>query len=96
MTQRHHAAADLGTSGSQPCHGRALGQEVRYNGVAPEVNRRFGFRGAQDLGNMFQFKRDFNDYFRRVRDVNFARTLNRELQTFEDWLARHKGQIPLE
>ena len=48
------------------------------------------------MGNMFQFKRDFNDYFRGVRDVNFARALNRELQTFEDWLARHKGQIPLE
>ena len=75
---------------------RALGQEVRYNAVAPDVYRGFGFPGAADLGNMFQFKRDFNDYFRRLRDVNFARTLNRELQTFEDWLARHKGQIPLE
>jgi len=75
---------------------RALGQEVRYNAVAPEAYRAFGFPGAQDLGNMFQFKRDFNDYFRSVRDVNFARALNRELQTFEDWLARHKEQIPLE
>ncbi|HEY6208579.1 MAG TPA: NmrA/HSCARG family protein, partial [Gemmatimonadales bacterium] len=69
---------------------RALGQEVRYNAVAPEAYRAFGFPGAQDLGNMFQFKRDFNDYFRRVRYVNFARALNRELQSFEDWLARHK------
>ncbi len=45
---------------------------------------------------MFQFKRDFNDYFRRVRDINFTRALNPELQTFEEWLARHKDQIPLE
>jgi len=36
---------------------RALGQEVRYNEVSPEVYRGFGFPGADDLGNMFQFKR---------------------------------------
>src|SRR5213083_3822535 len=75
---------------------RALGREVRYNAVAPEAYRGFGFPGAEDLGNMFQFKRDFNDYFRRVRDIKFARVLNPELQTFEEWLARHKDQIPLE
>ncbi len=75
---------------------RALGQEVRYNAVPPEVYRSFGFPGADDLGNMFQFKRDFNDYFCGVRDLDFTRTLNPELQTFEEWLARHKDQIPLE
>ena len=44
---------------------RALGQEVRYNNVPPEVYRSFGFPGADDLGNMFQFKRDFNRILRR-------------------------------
>jgi uncharacterized protein YbjT (DUF2867 family) len=39
---------------------RALGEEVRYNDVTPEDYRGFGFPGADDLGNMFQFKRDFN------------------------------------
>jgi hypothetical protein len=39
---------------------RALGREVRYNTVPPEVFRSFGFPGADDLGNMFQFKRDFS------------------------------------
>src|SRR5215204_5720722 len=42
---------------------RALGQEIRYHSVPPEVYRGLGFPGADDLGNMFQFKRDFNDYF---------------------------------
>jgi uncharacterized protein YbjT (DUF2867 family) len=74
---------------------RALGQEVRYNSVPPEVYRSFGFPGAEDLGNMFQFKRDFNEYFRGARDLGFTRTLNPELQTFEQWLAVHKDQIPL-
>jgi hypothetical protein len=44
---------------------------------------------------MFQFKRDFNDYFVGVRDLEFARQLNPELQTFDQWLARHKAEIPL-
>ena len=74
---------------------RALGQEVRYNNVPPEVYRSFGFPAADDLGNMFQFKRDFNDYFRGARSVEFSRSLNPELQSFEQWLAKHKDQIPL-
>jgi hypothetical protein len=74
---------------------QALGQEVRYNSVPPEVYRGFGFPGADDLGNMFQFKRDFNEYFVGARDLAFTRSLNPELQTFEEWLAVHKEQIPL-
>jgi uncharacterized protein YbjT (DUF2867 family) len=74
---------------------RALGQEVRYNNVPPEVYRSFGFPAADDLGNMFQFKRDFNEYFRGARDLGFTRSLNPELQTFEQWLAKHKDLIPL-
>jgi uncharacterized protein YbjT (DUF2867 family) len=75
--------------------GRALGQKVRYQNVPPEVYRGFGFPGADDLGNMFQFKRDFNDYFCGARNLAFTRSLNPELQTFEEWLALHKEQIPI-
>ncbi|MFL5513517.1 MAG: NmrA/HSCARG family protein [Gemmatimonadales bacterium] len=74
---------------------RALGQEVRYNNVPPEVYRGLGFPGAEDLGNMFQFKRDFNDYFCGARSLDLNRSLNPELQTFQQWLALHKDQIPL-
>jgi uncharacterized protein YbjT (DUF2867 family) len=74
---------------------RALGQEVRYNNVPPEVYRSFPFPGADDLGNMFQFKRDFNDYYVGARSIPFTRSLNPELQTFAQWLDRHKEQIPL-
>src|SRR5918995_1213533 len=69
---------------------QALGQEIRYTSVPPEVYRSFGFPGADDLGNMFQFKRDFNEYFVGARDLKFTRSLNPELQTFEEWLAVHK------
>ncbi len=74
---------------------KALGQEVRYNSVSPEVYRGLGFPGAEDLGNMFQFKRDFEEYFCGARDPAFARSLNPALQTFEMWLAQNKRRIPL-
>ena len=75
---------------------RALGREVRYNDVAPEVYRSFGFPGADDLGNMFQVKRDFNDAFCAARNLAVSRGLNPELQTFDQWLSQMKNRIPLE
>ena len=75
---------------------KALGQEVRYNEVPPEVYRGFGFPGAQDLGNMFQFKRDFEQMYCGSRNLEVSRALNPSLLTFEQWLSRNKGRIPLE
>ena len=75
---------------------KALGKEVQYHDVPPEVYRGFGFPGAEDLGNMFQFKRDFEEYFCGARDIEFARRLNPSLQTFAQWLAENKNRIPLE
>jgi uncharacterized protein YbjT (DUF2867 family) len=75
---------------------KALGQQVRYNDVPPEVYRSLGFPGAEDLGNMFQFKRDFSAEFCAARSVEMTRSLNPGLQTFEAWLARNKGRIPLD
>ncbi|WP_457653154.1 NmrA/HSCARG family protein [Rhodocaloribacter sp.] len=75
---------------------KALGQEVRYNDVPPEVYRSFDFPGADDLGNMFQFKRDFNEYFCGVRNLEESRALNPDLQSFEEWLDRNKERIPIQ
>ena len=75
---------------------RAIGETVTYQNVPPEVYRSFGFPGADDMGNMFQFKRDFNEYFCGARSVEFTRSLNPELQTFDQWLARNASRIPIE
>jgi uncharacterized protein YbjT (DUF2867 family) len=75
---------------------RALGQTVRYNDMPPEVYRGLGFPHAEDLGNMFQFKRDFNDYFCGARNLDESRALNPSLQTFDQWLERNKNRIPLD
>lgn len=74
---------------------RALGQDVGYNSVPPEVYRGLGFPGADDLGNMFQYKRDFEEAFCGARDLALSRALNPELQTFDVWLARNKSRIPV-
>lgn len=74
---------------------RALEQPVAYKYVPPEIYRTFGFPGADDLANMFQYKRDFETEYCGARDVAFARQLNPELQTFSQWLAQNKARIPL-
>ncbi len=74
----------------------ALGVEINYSSVPFDVYRGFGFPGADDIGNMFQFKHDFNDYFCRVRNIEESKRLNPELQSFETWAMMNKKAIPLE
>jgi hypothetical protein len=73
----------------------ALGQPVVYNAVTPAAYRSFGFPGADDLGNMFQYKCDFESAYCGDRDLAVSRSLAPGLQTFAQWLAQHKSQIPL-
>ncbi len=76
--------------------GRAIGREVRYNDVPPDVYRGFGFPGADDMGNMFQFKRDFNADFVGARSIELSRRLNPAMKDFDAWLAANGKQIPIE
>lgn len=75
---------------------RAIGQPVVYNSVEPAVYRSFGFPGADDLGNMFQFKRDFETYFCGARSTSVSRALNPALLTFDQWLEHNEASIPIE
>jgi uncharacterized protein YbjT (DUF2867 family) len=75
---------------------RVLGREIRYNAITPEAYRALGFPGADDLGNMFQYYRDFEQAFCGARDVRESRKLNPELQSFDEWLAKNKEWIPLD
>ncbi len=73
---------------------KALGQEVVYNAVPFDAYRGFGFPGAEDLGNMFQFKHDFNDYYCGARSLSFSKELNPQLLSFDAWVAKYKDRIP--
>jgi uncharacterized protein YbjT (DUF2867 family) len=74
----------------------ALGQEVRYSAVPPDVYRDFGFPGADEMGNMFQFKADFESLYCGNRDLALVRRIHPGVQTFDQWLAANKARIPLE
>ncbi len=73
-----------------------LGQQVNYNAVTPDMYRSFGFPGAEDLGNMFQFKHDFNEAYCGARDIELCKKLNPELQSFKQWLISNKDRVPLQ
>jgi uncharacterized protein YbjT (DUF2867 family) len=74
---------------------KIIGEEVVYNDVPPEVYRTFGFPGADDMANMFQFKRDFEEYYTKSRDVELSRTLNPSLLSFSQWLDKYGKKIPV-
>jgi uncharacterized protein YbjT (DUF2867 family) len=74
---------------------RAFERPVVHNDVPPSVYRSFGFPGADDLGNMFQFKAEFESLWRGNRSVAESRALNPELQSFATWLSKNKSRIPV-
>jgi len=86
----HLTGAEIATSLT-----KALGEEVRYNDVPADVYRGFGFPGADDVGNMFQFKRDCNDDYCGARSLAVSRRLNPDLQSLDTWLASNAGRIPI-
>jgi uncharacterized protein YbjT (DUF2867 family) len=92
----------VGISGDQPTGqemaeglSEIVGEEVVYQDVPADVYRSFGFQGADDMGNMYQFKRDYNDYFTASRDVEFTRSIFPELMGYKQWLEKYGNKIPL-
>ncbi len=72
----------------------ALGEPVSYQAVPFEVYRGLGFPGAEDLGNMFQFFAECED-FAKARSEKLSRSLDPKLETLRDWLAANKSRLQL-
>jgi hypothetical protein len=68
---------------------------VKYTAVEPDAYRGFGFPGADEMGNMFQVYRDFEQQVVGARSVTLARSLNPQLQSFDQWVAKNKSRIPV-
>ncbi|MEO8467850.1 MAG: NmrA family NAD(P)-binding protein, partial [Gammaproteobacteria bacterium] len=66
---------------------------IKYNAVDADVYRKFGFPGADELGNMFQAYRDFDKQMIANRDLDAARKLNPALQSFEQFVTKNKAAI---
>jgi len=71
----------------------AMGQPVAHQDMSFEAYRKLGFPGADDLGNMFQYKHDFQQVFCGPRDPKVARALHPGLLTFAQWLEANKQQL---
>ncbi len=71
-----------------------MGEPGSYYPVPFEQYRSFDFPGAEDLGNMFQFKHDFEEYYCGARNLDVSRRLNPSLMSFSDWLAANAERIP--
>jgi uncharacterized protein YbjT (DUF2867 family) len=74
----------------------ALGEKVVYYEMTPEQFRGLGFPGSDDLGNMFQFYRDFDEVCNTTRDVARSKDLNPDLKSFRDWLKVNATKIPVD
>ncbi|HET9862550.1 MAG TPA: NmrA/HSCARG family protein [Steroidobacteraceae bacterium] len=75
--------------------GAALGEPVFFNSITPDAFRALGFPGAGEMGNMWQFKRDFEAAYCARRDLKRARALHPEIANFATWLDAHKSRIPV-
>ena len=74
---------------------KALGREIVHVDLPYDAYRKLDFPGADDLGNMFQYKAEFESEFRGLRDVAVSRSLNPGLRTFAQWLSENASRIPL-
>lgn len=70
---------------------RVLGKTVVYNYITRDVFAGFGFPGADDLANMFEFYRLHVP--NRASDVARSRFLYPPMQTFEPWLKANKEKF---
>jgi uncharacterized protein YbjT (DUF2867 family) len=68
---------------------------VKYNAVDANMYRGFGFPGADEMGNMFQMYRDFEKEVLSARSAETTRSLNPQLQSFDQWLAKNKSSVPV-
>jgi uncharacterized protein YbjT (DUF2867 family) len=78
--------------GAKLSRGLGIGP-IKYNAVEPAVYRTFGFPGAEETGNMYQVYRDFDEQILGARSVEQARSLNADLQTFDEWIQRNKSKL---
>jgi uncharacterized protein YbjT (DUF2867 family) len=74
---------------------KILGEDVDYISPSFEEYRKSGYPAADERGNMFQIKHDFEKQYCAARDIGFTRSLNPELKDFDTWLKENKNRIPV-
>ncbi len=73
----------------------AFGEPVSYRPVTLEQYRSFGFPGAEELANQFQYFSSLTQEYERTHSVEQTRELNPALQSFPEWLVGNADSIPI-
>ncbi|WP_375386314.1 NmrA/HSCARG family protein [uncultured Microbacterium sp.] len=73
--------------------GEAIGEPVRFQSVPYDIFRGFGFPGADEIANMFQYYGDFEAEFIGARDLEQARRLNPDLKSFAAWARENADSL---
>ncbi|MFI5709824.1 NmrA/HSCARG family protein [Kribbella sp. NPDC051620] len=70
-----------------------IGEPVAYRPPSHDQFRSFGFPGAVELGNMFQYYTEFSEYYNGHRDLEASRALNPKWLSLTDFLAAHRDEL---
>jgi len=73
--------------------GAVLGEPVAYRPPTPEQFRSFGFPGADELGNMFQYYAEFPESYLGRRDLQAARAFNPDPLSLTNFLTAHRAEL---
>jgi uncharacterized protein YbjT (DUF2867 family) len=71
----------------------AIGEEVVYEPLTWEQFRELPFPVAVEMSNRFQFYAEASDRFTGDRELAKVRELNPHLESFTDWLSKHKDEV---
>ena len=70
-----------------------LDKSIYYNYIPQQQFASFGFPGAEELANMFEFNRRFIP--ERAADVQISKSLNPSIRSFKEWLQQSKEQFTM-
>eukprot|EP00002_Diphylleia_rotans_P031003 TRINITY_DN6419_c0_g1_i1.p2 TRINITY_DN6419_c0_g1~~TRINITY_DN6419_c0_g1_i1.p2 ORF type:complete len:307 (-),score=79.25 TRINITY_DN6419_c0_g1_i1:253-1173(-) len=68
---------------------KVLGKKFHYHAIPTEAVAAWGFPGADDLANMFEFYRDFPELMKR--NVEDTKKFAPDAKNFEEWLTANKA-----
>ncbi|MEU7588282.1 NmrA/HSCARG family protein [Micromonospora sp. NPDC049230] len=74
---------------------QVLGEKVVYRPVPHDMFRAYGFPGAVELGNMFQYYTEFPDSYLGNRDVERTHQLSPNWLSLPSFLTRHRDRLGL-
>lgn len=72
----------------------AFGETVVYEPVTTKEYASFGFPGARELANQFQYFDEGTEMFAQEFSIADTRSLNPALQDFTSWLKANRSRVP--